>query len=269
MKMSDVNFDAAVFENHPPGWQSASELVAGFTLAWALELRERLKLSPHAPFAEGVRDRLPARYRFDTLGKLVSMRPGATSAALGMNQVARLTTICGAWQIFDLLNQTWRIKPYDFLQFSNTLSFVTGGTERRSLFHDLSANLSKSLLAVRVRRASSESDELDLAEEWFITGDSSIVSIDARGNPALVFHFTGQNAVPVGLLAHEFAESVWSTARVTVDHLGPDRVIAMQRDRIESLDDLLTRGGQRALDAQMRMSFMEFNWFNYWPGWTD
>ena len=83
-----------------------------------------------------------------------------------------------------------------------------------------------------------------------------------------MFQFTGFNVVPVGLLAHEFAESVWSTARVTVDQLGPDRAIALHRDRIGSLDDLLTGGGQRALDAQRSMSWIEFAAFNYWPGWS-
>ena len=37
--------------------------------------------------------------------------------------------------------------------------------------------------------------------------------------------------VPLGLFSHEFYATVWSTARVTVDQLGPDRVIAMHKNR--------------------------------------
>lgn len=93
MRMAEVDFSSPVFTDHPPGWQTPSDLVAGFTLAWALELKERMRLSPYAPFAEGVRDRLPADYRFDTLGRLMQLWPGASGADFGRHPLARLTTL--------------------------------------------------------------------------------------------------------------------------------------------------------------------------------
>lgn len=268
MRMAEVDFSLPVFTDHPPGWQTPSDLVAGFTLAWALELKERLRLSPFAPFGEGVRDQLPAEYRFDTLGRLIQLWPGASGADFGRSPVIRLTTLCGAWQLFDLMNQSWRIEPHDFAQFGNVLAFVTGGIERPSLYRDLSANLSKCLLAVRVRRAFSEEDELDLTEEWFLTGNHDLTFEDDRGNDSLLFHFTGMNQVPLGLFNHEFAETVWSTARVTVEQIGPDRVIALHSNRIDSLLDLLARGGEKATKAQQEMSWIQFRSFDIWPGWN-
>jgi len=226
-------------------------------------------MSPHAPFADDVRNRLPVQYRFDTLGKLIELHPGASGQAFGRSPVIRLTTLCGAWQLFDLMKPSWRIQPNDFGQFSNVLAFVTGGRERPSLYQDLSANLSKCLLAVRVRRAFSQEDELDLTEEWFVTGNDELTFEDARGNDSLLFHFGAMNTVPLALFAHEFVETVWSTARVTVDRLGPDRVIALHRDRLESLTDLLVRGGEKALKAQQELTPMQFRWFNHWPGWSQ
>ena len=266
--MAEVDFSSPVFTDHPPGWQTPSDVVAGFTLAWALELKERRRLSPYDPFAEGVRDRLPAEYRFDTLGCLLRLWPGASGADFGRHTLARLTTICGAWQLFELMNRTWRIQPNDFTQFANVLAFVTGGRERPSLYQGLSANLSKCLIAVRVRRAYSQQDDLDLSEEWFLTGNDDLIFKDARGNDSLLFHFTGLNQVPVGLFAHEFVETVWATARVTVDQLGPDRVIALHSNRLDSLSDLLRRGGEKAAKAEQEMSPIQFRWFNHWPGWA-
>lgn len=268
MRMAEVDFASPVFADHPPGWQTPSDLVAGFTLAWALELKERMRLSPFAPFTEGVLDRLPAEYRFDTLGRLIQLWPGASGADFGRHPIARLTTLCGAWQLFELMNRTWRIQPNDFTQFSNVLAFVTGGRERPSLYRDLSANLSKCLMAVRVRRACSQEDELDLSEEWFLTGNDELTFQDARGTDSLLFHFTGMVEVPIGLFAHEFVETVWSTARVTVDQLGPDGVIALHGNRLDSLSDLLKRGGEKATKAEQEMSPIQFRSFNYWPGWA-
>lgn len=284
MRVEDVSFSTPVFLDHPPGWQSPSDVFASFTLAWALEVRERMRLSPHAPFAQGVRDRLPRQYRFDTLGELITSS-GPTSA------IGRLTTLCGAWQLFDLMNQKWQIREDDFHQYSELLAFVTGRSDRPSLFRDLGGNLSRCLLAVRVRRAFSDRDELDQSEEWFVTGDPRLVSGDLL-NKSINFNFhptaqdrAGRNDSPVMslMLMHgpisvpvytafdnpfdnEFPMSIWSMARVTVDEVGPDRIIALHGDRLESLSDLLIRGGEKALRAQQEMSPRDFQRFNFWPG---
>lgn len=268
MKMNEVNFSSPVFADHPTGWKTPSDLVAGFTLAWALELKERMRLSPHAPFAPGVTDQLPARYRFDTLGRLIDLGPGATGATFGQNPVARLTTLCGAWQLFDLMKQSWKIRPRDFDQFATLLSFVTGGSERPSLFQGESANISKCLLAVRVRRESMQMDELDLTEQWFLTGDDELTFNDERGNDSLLFHFSGMETVPLALFSHAFVAAIWSTARVTVSRVGPDRVVAMHSNRVDSLTDLLERGGEKALRASQELTAMQFRWFDNWPGWS-
>lgn len=266
--MTEVNFSSPVFTDHPTGWQTPSDLVGGFTLAWALELKERMRLSPHAPFAPGVMERLPARYRFDTLGRLIDLGPGASGTTFGRSPVVRLTTLCGAWQLFDLMNQSWRIRPNDFDQLASLLSFVTGGPERPSLYQDESADISKCLLAVRVRRATMQMDELDLAEQWFLTGDDELTFNDERGNDSLLFHFSGMNTVPLALFSHQFVSAIWSTARVTVNQLGPDRVVALQSNRVDSLTDLLERGGEKALMAEQELTPMQFRWFDNWPGWS-
>ncbi|TFD76551.1 hypothetical protein E3T54_10245 [Cryobacterium sp. Sr8] len=239
--MNDVDLSAIAFPHHPAGWRSPSDLVAGFTLAWALELRERTRLSPFAPFANGVRDQLPAQYRFDTLGKLITLSPGATGTMFGRNSIARLTALCGAWQLFEELNRSWHLRSGDFGQFADTLAYVTGGNDRPSLYRDLSADLSKCLLAIRLRRASSQHDQLDLAEEWFITGDEDLTFEDSRGTVSLLFHFSNLNQVPVGLFSHSFVETVWSTARVTVDRLGPDRVVEMHREGCVPVSGVVSR----------------------------
>lgn len=263
--MTEVNFGSPIFTDHPTGWQTPADLVAGFTLAWALELKERMRLSPHAPSAPAVTDRLPAQFRFDTLGRLIDLGPAAGSS---QDPVVRLTTLCGAWGLFDLMNQSWKLRPNDFGQFANVLSLVTGGRERQSLYRDESADISKCLIAVRVRRAFQQEDELDLAEQWFITGDDDLTFKDPSGNDSLQFHFSGMDRVPLGLFSHQFVASIWSTARVTVNQLGPDRVIEQNRGRIDSLTDLLVRGGDKALKAQRELTPMQFRWFNNWPGWS-
>jgi hypothetical protein len=266
--MSEVDFSSPIFLDHPIGWQSPADLVAGFTLAWALELRERLRLSPHNPSAPGVMERLPARYRYDTLGRLIELEPGASGRRFGSHPVVRLTTLCGAWQLFDLMNESWQLRPQDYNQFADVLSYVTGGVERPSLYGSESADISKCLLAVRVRRASTATDELDLAEQWFVTGDEDLTFRDARGNDSLQFHFTGMNIVPLALFSHQFVAAIWSTARVTVDRLGPDRVIARHSDRTEFLTDLLERGGEKARQAEQTLNPMQFRFFDNWPGWV-
>ncbi|WP_404444455.1 hypothetical protein LG315_11920 [Microbacterium marinum] len=269
MRANEVDFTTPVFGDHPIGWQSPSDLVEGFTLAWALELTERQRISPYAPFGDGVRERLSPMYRFDTLGRLITLRVNASGASFRAHPIVRLTTLCGAWQLFDLLNAKWQMQPYDVAQFADVLSYVTGGQDRPSLFEDLSANPSKCLLAIRARRTFGSTDELDLSEEWFITGDEDLTFRDARGNDALLFHFTGMNQIPLALFSPEFVETVWATARVTVDQLGPDRVIRMFEGRIASLTDLLARGGAKAAEAQRDMSPLQFQAFNYWPGWAS
>ena len=267
MRMTDADFEAPIFTDHSPGWQTPSDIVAGFTLAWALELKERMRISPFQPDAEGVRELLPAKYQFDTLGRLITLDPTASIAEFGRNSLIRLSSLCGAWQLFDLMNQTWRIKPGDFQQFSDLLAFVTGGRDRPSLYRDLSANIGKCLLAVRVRRACSGEDELDLAEEWFLTGNEDLTFVDEYGSGSLLFHFSNLNQAPLRLFSHEFVNTVWATARVTVDQLGPDRVIAIHSDRADSLLDLLERGAEKATKARQEMSWQSFQWFDYWPGW--
>ncbi|WP_166139829.1 hypothetical protein [Nocardioides ochotonae] len=263
-------FDSPVFSDHPSGWQTPSDLVAGFTLAWALELKERMRLSPHAPSAPGVIDHLPPRYRYDTLGRLIDLGPGATGASFGVHPVVRLTTICGAWQLFDLMNRGWRIRANDFEQFADLLAFVTGGQDRPSLYKGESADISKCILAVRVRRASMQTDELDLAEQWFFSGDDELTFRDPGGNDSLQFHFSGMDVVPLALFSHQFVAAIWSTARVTVEQLGPDRVIALRGgDRLDSLLDLLDRGGAKAQQAQQELAPMEFQRFDNWPGWSQ
>jgi hypothetical protein len=267
MKMNDVDLDAPTFPDHPAGWRSPSDVAAGFTLAWALELKERIRISPFDPFANGVRDRLPVQFRFDTLGKLIQQSPGSSGATIGRMPVVRLTTLCGAWKLFELLNEGWAIRPGDFGQFSQVLSFVTGGRDRRSLYGDLEANLSKCLLATRVRREFSQQHHLDQAEEWFVTGEAELTHRDSRGVDSLMFQ-VGPNEVPLGLYPHEFTDAVWSTARVLVGYLGPDRVIAQHAGRVESLSDLLVRGGEKAIAMEPQMPPLQFRYFDYWPGWS-
>lgn len=268
MRMSEVNFRSPVFTDHPEGWQSPSDLVAGFTLAWALELKERMRLSPQNPGAYDLLHRLPARYRYDTLRRLIDLGPGATGAYFGQSPVVRLTTICGAWELFDLMNENWRIRPQDIAHGTSVMAYVTGGTERPSLYQGESADISKCLLAVRVRREFMGVDELDLAEQWFFTGDQELTFPNNFGHDCLLFHFSAINTVDLPLLAHEFVAAIWSTARVTVRELGPDRVIARHRDRVDSLSDLLERGGQRAEQAERELSPIQFRYFNNWPGWA-
>lgn len=266
--MSEVDFSSPIFLGHPIGWQSPADLVAGFTLAWALELRERLWLSPHDPEAPGVTNRLSARYRFDTLGRLIMLGPGANGWHFGSFPVVRLTTLCGAWQLFDLMNESWQLRPHDHYQFGDVLSYVTGGLDRPSLFGERIADISKCLLAVRARRVMHATDELDPAEQWFVTGDKDLTFRDERGHDELLFHFHNLGVVPVELYTDQFVNAIWSTAQVTVDRLGPDRVIARHSDRIEFLTDLLERGGEKARQAEQTLNPMQFHFFNYWPGWV-
>lgn len=267
--MADVDLHAPLFTDHPAGWQSPEELFDGFALAWALELRERRKISPIDPFGNHVQHQLPVQYRYDTLGELLKLNPlvQAAGGILGRSSVTRLMALCGAWRLFETMNKQWQLQPRNFEQYGETLKLVTGGLEMpNSLFQEKSARLAKCLLAIRVRRAFSQQEELDLAEEWFVSGDPELTFRDSRGYDSLLFHF-GLSDVDLPLIPRDFSECVWDTASVLVDQLGPDKVIVSNLHRMDELYELLTRGGRRAEAAQREMSPVQLRGWDGWPGW--
>lgn len=268
MQMTDVDLDAPLFDSHPAGWQSPNEIASGFALAWALELRERQRLTPQYPEADWVQEHLPARFRYDTLGQLIRLWPGTDAATFRNAPVVRLTALAGTWTLFDILNREWQIRPDDFHQFAGLLAYVTGDRSRPSLYGDLRADISKCLLAVRVRRAAQGLEELDLTEQWFVNGDEELTFDDQQGNTSLLFHFDNSTTIPLAIFAHAFPESIWSTARVTVDRLGPENVISENRGRVDSLIELLERGAAAAERAKQEMPRIRWQQYNYWPGWS-
>ncbi len=267
MQMSEVDLLSPQFADHPPGWQSAADIFEAFTLAWALELKERNRRSPGNPMAPGLVETLPVMYGHDTLGHLITLSPGSDAASFARAPVARLTVLRAAWSLFDHLNGRWQLQPQDFSKMASAMAYVTGGSDRQSAYGSKSATYGKCLLAVRVRRAFQQESELDLTEEWFVTGDQELTFTDARGNDSLLFHF-GPQPIPIGIFAHEFVDSVWSTAQVLVDELGADWVISRYRHRLDELLDILTRGGEEAERARRWMSPAEFRYRNGWPGWA-
>jgi len=153
------------------------------------------------------------------------------------------------------------------------LEYVTGGTERPSVYNDLSASYAKCLLAVRLRRRMyplhEESQELDLSEKWFLTGDDEL-TYPHQGYRALQFHFSRYGGPgPIIVTPKQFVESIWANARVVVELLGAPAVLATHADKVEKVRDLLERGGARAA-AGAGLPPSQQTWLtNGWPGWTS
>ncbi|WP_417512501.1 hypothetical protein [Microbacterium sp.] len=267
MQMTEVALEDPVFSSHPLGWRSPAEVASGFALAWALELVERQRLAPGSPESDWAHELLPPRFRYDTLGQLIRLPVSANASTYRRNSIVRLTALAGTWNLFDILNRSWRIEANNSRQFGDLLAYVTGNTDRPSLFGGLSADISKCLLAIRVRRGFQGLEELDLAEQWFVTGDEDLTFQDHRDNTALLFHFTATTPIPLALFSHTFTQTIWSSARLTVKQLGPERVIAENKDRVDLLLDLLQRGAANAERARREMSRPGWLEFNHWPGW--
>lgn len=265
MQMHEVDLSFPVFESHPPGWRSPAELASGFALAWALEMVERERLAPPGKAAEFPGKYLPDRFQWDSLGQLVKLDSPARAIDFKHAPHVRLTALAGTWNLFDILNRRWQIREGDMMQFSELLAYVTADTTRLSLYGRLEASISKCLLAVRLRRAYQGQQSLDLSEQWFITGDEDLTVPDWSGAPQLLFRFGGE--VPLTILAQDVVTTIWATARLTVDRLGPRRVIYDNQDRVEALLDILDRGAARAVQARQEMTQLEWMGFNYWPGW--
>lgn len=81
------------------------------------------------------------------------------------SELVRLTALAGTWALFDVLNRNWRVEAGNYDQFVELLAFVTGDGSRPSLYRDLKADISKCLLAIRVRRSHQATLELDLSEQ--------------------------------------------------------------------------------------------------------
>ena len=259
MLMSEVDFTIPSFPENPEGWQTANDLADGFLLAWALEVRERTRIDPSNPFGSHVLKQLPPAFRYDTLGQLIPMPLSA--GAQGLTMPGRLTTLCIVWRLFDKFNQQWQLRPRDYVQFGNVLAFVTGGTDRRSLFGDLSADMAKCLLSDQVSRAHDENQTLSQGEEWFAKGDRQFL-IDGEVIPFMI----AGNLIRLYAVPENFVQSVWAAARVLVEKNSPDYYISKSGRQIPTLLDVLERGAVLAEKRKLLPPVQAWE-FELWPGW--
>lgn len=259
MEMGEVDFSRSIFRENPEGWTSANDLANGFLLAWALEVRARRRIDPSNPFGSHVLELLPPAFRYDTLGQLIQM-PRFTSVP-GLSMPGRLTTLCIVWRLFDEFNQQWQLRPRDYVQFGNVLAFVTGGTERRSLFGDLSADMAKCLLSDRVSRAHDSNQALSQGEEWFATGDREFL-IDGEVLPFVI----GGNLIRLYAVPENFVQSVWAAARVLVEKNSPEHYISTLGHQLPTLLDVLERGAVLAEQRKLLPPVQAWE-FDPWPGW--
>lgn len=266
VRIDEVGFESQLFPEHPAGWRSPADLAEGFLVAWSLEVRERRRIAPYDPFASYVFPQLPPAFRFDTFGELVRVTPGAPASAVGDNQRARLTTLLLVWKLFDDLNSSFRLRQGDRTLYANLLSFVTGGTERDSVFRDLSADWAKCLLSDRVQRAYEGTDVLTSGEEWFATGDVELVGNHPRGPEAIPF-LIGGNLVPMIPVDDGFVLSAWAAVRVLVERNSEEFYLAKYSHRVPMVIDILERGAR--LGEQRKLLPPAQAWgFDPWPGWT-
>lgn len=266
MRIDDVDFESQLFPGHPAGWRSPADLAEGFLVAWSLEVRERRRIAPYDPFASHVFAQLPPAFRFDTLGELVRVKPGTPASAVGRNRRALLTTLLLAWRVFDDLDSNFRLRQGDQALYANLLSFVTGGTERESLFRDLSADWAKCLLADRLQRAYEGTEALTSGEEWFATGDVELVGYHPRGAEAIPF-LIGGNLVPMIPVDDGFVLSAWAAVRVLVEQNSEEFYLAKYNHRVPMVIDLLERGAKRGELRKMLPPAQAWG-FDPWPGWT-
>jgi hypothetical protein len=255
-----------MFTDHPPGWRSPLDLAEGFLLAWALEKAERLRVDGRNPMAPHVRQSLPPKFRIDTLGELVRLEP-ARSYGRAATQVGRLTTLCLVWTLFDELDSRWRLEPGNFGQFSEALSFTTGGTDRRSLFGDGSADVAKCLLSDRITNRYSDRETLTPAEDWFVNGDPSILGLSRGGHQSIPFVVGGQS-VPVVVNRNICDSSIWCVAQVLIDMGSTAAYIERYGHRKEAVLELLEKG---AVLAERRRGLPpgDTQSFRVWPGWPE
>jgi hypothetical protein len=203
---------------------------------------------------------------FDTFGELVRVTPGAPASVVGENERARLTTLLLVWKLFDKLNSRFNLRQGDWTQYANALSFVTGGMERDSVFRDLSADWAKCLLSDRVQRAYEGTDVLTSGEEWFATGDVSLVGNHPRGPEAIPF-LIGGNLVPMIPVDDGFILSAWAAVRVLVEDNSEEFYLSKYGRRVPEVIDILERGAK--LGEQRKLLPPAQAWsFDPWPGWT-
>lgn len=260
----EVNFSVEMFPRHPMGWRSPADLADGFVLAWALEEKERRRLDPMNPYGAYATSQLPHRFRWDTLGQLLRLRPGASDAS--STSLGRLTSLCMAWRLFDQLNSQWRLSPGDFDKYSAALAFVTAASyESRALFQGQDGNVARCLLSDRVTRAHGGTSILTESEEWFVNGEPTFLEGGSYGFWSIPFAIGGQY-VKVPMTSDEFSNSVWSMARVLVQLNTSDYYIAEFNSRTDMLLRILEKGASHVDRSPDRQGWV----FQSWPGWpTD
>lgn len=266
MRIDEVDFESHLFPEHPARWQSPADLAEGFLVAWSLEVRERRRIAPYDPFASYVFAQLPPAFRFDTFGELVRVTPGAPASAVGDNQRARLTTLLLVWKLFDDLNSSFQLQRGNRTLYANLVSFVTGGTERDSVFRDLNADWAKCLLSDRVQRTFEGTDILTSGEEWFATGDVDLVVSHPRGPEAIPFYI-GDNIVPMVPVDDGFVQSVWAAVRVLVERNSEEFYLSKYSHRVPTVIDILERGAKLGELRKLLPPAQAWG-FDPWPGWT-
>lgn len=252
----DVDLLGNIYPEFPPGWNSATDLMEGFVLAAALEVRARQQMSPQDPWAAGLTERLPNRFRYDTFGSLLRWGPysdddwnrGAVSLDPTVNylhherklnageRIGRLPLLAVVWQFTaDVFAETQHLRTRNrtagFYEALNRFDGVSLGRHGTALF----------MAAFQRAWLADGPSELSGTEKAFLAAEP------LRSGMA-VLH-------PLGA---SYSDSIWQTAFRMVERQTPDYYVQRLQRRQGVVLDVLTRGSELAVKGHRSV----------WPGWS-
>lgn len=252
---SDVDLRANIYPEFPAGWNSATDLMEGFLLAAALELRARQQLLPSDPWADEVFSHLPARYRYDPFGQLLSNGPYSDSdrnqvpvsldptinyllherRATSGERIGRLPLLAVVWQF-----TTQVLEEYEHL--------------RRG---DRSAGYSEALRRLGGRALGQYGTALFMAafeREWFAEDSTQLSPAESA------FLAAEDLRVGSGILSPHgsaYAKSIWLTSFRLIERRSPEYYISLLEHRQGVVDNILDRGANLGIMGATSI----------WPGW--
>ena len=237
---SEVDLMEVIYPEFPAGWNSASDLMEGFLLAAALELRLRNQLSPGNPWAAGLTEHLPPRFRYDTLGQLLRFGPDGNRPHDG-ERIGRLPLLAIVWQFTDqALHETQHIRL-------DSPGHV-GHDAALSKFNGLTlGKYGTALFKAAFHR------------EWF-SDDSSLSTVESAFVNGMTLELGSAGPTPGRRLHPDgsmYSDSIWQTGFRLVERRTPEFYIRNLQHRQTTVLEILDRGAALALAGKVFT----------WPGW--
>lgn len=257
MRAKEVRFDEVTFADIPLGWQRPSDLIEGFLLVAAMEMEERRRISPAAPFDKSVHPLLADRFRYDPFAGLLAFggltdektsRPitdggaGPAEAKRAMARgeyLSRLPLLQLVWMYIDVVRE--QVGGMDFMGVLQHLEGVTLGKEGTILF------------VTGLDRQMHRGDELTPTELSFIEGRP--ISM-----PDYLHRLMGPTSgpSPIAPSGSLRVNDIWNVCFRLIENSDASTFIQEFSDRADAVQDILDRGAALGRAGAR----------NLWPGWS-